>query len=389
MDPQALLNLRKFLVPEIVYGDGALALAGRHAGNFGATKALIVTDAGVAEAGWTANVESSLHEYGIPYAVFSGVTANPKDHEVMAGVEIYRHEKCDLILSVGGGSPMDCAKGIGIVVGNGRHILEFEGVDEVPNPGPPMIFVPTTAGSSADVSQFAIITDTTRQVKIAIISKMVVPDISLVDPRTTVTMSPALTAATGMDAFCHSFEAFVSNAASAITDMAAFRAVGLIVDHLHGAYANPTDMACRDSMMMASLMAGMAFSNASLGLVHAMAHSMGGAKDLAHGECNAILLEKVVRFNFPDASEKYTRLAAAMGVRTQRMNPAAVAAALVERIASMRQKLGLTQRLKDMGIERGDIPQLARNASLDPCVATNPRVAGPAEIAQLYEETYQ
>jgi alcohol dehydrogenase len=388
MDPQDLLDLRKFLVPEIVYGKGALALAGRHAGNFGATKVLIVTDPGVAKAGWTAKVESSLREYAIPYAVFGEVTANPKDHEVMAGVDVYRRENCDLILAVGGGSPMDCAKGIGVVVGNGRHILEFEGVDEVSSPGPPMIFIPTTAGTSADVSQFAIITDTTREIKIAIVSKMVVPDISLVDPQTTVTMSPALTAATGMDALCHSFEAFVSNAASAITDMAAFRAVGLIVDNLHGAYANPTDMVFRDKMMMASLMAGMAFSNASLGLVHAMAHSLGGAKDLAHGECNAILLEEVVRYNFPEASGKYARLAAAMGVRTEHMKPADVAAALVERIASMRRKIGITLRLKDMGIKREDIPLLARNASMDPCVATNPRVAGPAEIARLYEKIY-
>jgi alcohol dehydrogenase class IV len=141
--------------------------------------------------------------------------------------------------------------------------------------------------------------------------------------------------------------------------------------------------------MMASLMAGMAFSNASLGLVHAMAHSMGGTKDLAHGECNAILLEKVVRFNFPDASEKYTRLAAAMGVHVDGLKPVDVADALVERIAAMREKVGLNRRLRDMGIAPDDIRQLARNSSLDPCMATNPRVAGPAEIAQLYEEIYQ
>jgi alcohol dehydrogenase class IV len=390
MDPNALLKLRQFLLPEIVYGDGALGLAGRHAGNLGAKKALIVTDSGVAEAGWTANVEASLSEVGIPFAVFRDVTSNPKDHEVMAGVEVYRREQCDLILSVGGGSPMDCAKGIGTVVGNGgRHILEFEGVDGVPNPGPPMIFIPTTAGTSADISQFAIITDTVRRVKIAIISKMVVADISLVDPRTTVTLSPELTASTGMDALCHAFEAFVSNAASAITDMAAYRAVSLIVDNLPGAFANPMDMTYRNNMMMASLMAGMAFSNASLGLVHAMAHSMGGAKDLAHGECNAILLEKVVRFNFAAASDKYTQLARAMGVCIDPLDRADISSALVERIAALRKKIGLTQRLKDMGIELGDIPQLARNAALDPCMATNPRSAGAVEMEQLYKEIYQ
>jgi alcohol dehydrogenase len=389
MDPTTLIHLRKFLVPEIVYGTGALSLAGRHASNFGATKVLIVTDAGVIDAGWSVKVEGSLCESAIPYAVFSDVSANPKDHEVMAGAEAYQQEKCDLILAVGGGSPMDCAKGIGIVVGNGRHILEFEGVDEVPNPGPPLIFIPTTAGTSADVSQFAIITDSDRRLKIAIISKMVVPEIALVDPQTTTTMPAALTAATGMDALCHSFEAYVSSAASAITDMAALRSVQLIVDNLVGACADPMDMVCRDNMMMASLMAGLAFSNASLGLVHAMAHSLGGGKDLAHGECNAVLLEAVVRFNFAAASEKYTQLAAAMGIHTDGRSPAEVADALVDRLSSLRRQVGITQRLKDMGVQPDEIQQLAENAALDPCLATNPRVASPAEIAKIYGEIYQ
>ena len=388
MDPIKLLDLRKFLVPEIVYGAGAMELAGRHASNFGATKVLIVSDPGVIDAGWTAKVESSLYEMKIPYAVFSAVTPNPKDHEVMAGAEVYRREKCDLILAVGGGSPMDCAKGIGVVVGNRGDVLEFEGVDAISNPGPPLIFIPTTAGTSADVSQFAIVTDTNRHVKIAIISKMVVPDISLVDPETTVTMPAALTAATGMDALCHAFEAFVSTAASPLTDMAALQAVRLITANLPGAHREPSNMNFRDNMMMASLMAGLAFSNASLGLVHAMAHSLGGAKDLAHGDCNSMLLEKVVGFNFPAATEKYIQLAGAMGLAGDALDPSAVASALVDRIASLRRSLGITQRLKDMGVSFEDLSHLAGYASKDPCLATNPRDAGPGEIELLYGEIY-
>ena len=389
MDPSTLIQLRKFLVPEIVYGVGALNLAGRHAGNFGATKVLIVSDRGVIQAGWTEKVEASLHDSDIPYVIFSGVTENPKDHEVMAGAKVYKQENCDLILAVGGGSPMDCAKGIGIVVGNSRHILEFEGVDEVPRPGPPLIFIPTTAGSSADVSQFSIITDSNRRVKIAIISKMVVPDIALVDPQTTVTMPAALTAATGMDALCHSFEAYVSSASSAITDMAALRSVQLIVDNLAGAFAHPTDMVYRDNMMMASLMAGLAFSNASLGLVHAMAHSLGGEKNLAHGECNAVLLEAVVRFNFQAAADKYTALAGVMGVHTDGQSPNAVASALMDRLVALRRQVGITQRLKDMGVQPDEIAQLSENAAQDPCLATNPCMASAAQIAGIYENIYE
>lgn len=388
MEPDTLFNLRKFLAPEIVYGEGALELAGRHAMNLGATKVLIVTDPGVQAAGWVEKVEASLRTSDIAFATFDSVTPNPKDREVMAGVDIYLDHGCDLIIAVGGGSPMDCAKGIGVVVGNPRNILDFEGVDEVPSPGPPLIFIPTTAGTSADVSQFAIITDTGRNVKIAIISKMVVPDIALVDPETTITMSPELTAATGMDALCHAFEAFVSNASSPLTDMAALSAVRLIVQNLPAAYENLTDMVNRNSMMMASLMAGLAFSNASLGLVHAMAHSLGGALDLAHGECNAMLLEKVIQFNYDAAQKKYDQLADAMGVEIDRYEVSQRASVLSRRVAALRTELGITQRLKDMGVSSEDIPRLAGYAHKDPCLATNPRIADPEDIQEIYKQIY-
>lgn len=386
MEIDDLLKLRKFIAPEIVYGPGALQLAGHHARNFGASKALIVTDPGVRQAGWTGRVEASLKAEGVPYAVFSEVTPNPKDYEVMAGAEYYRSQECDLILAVGGGSPMDCAKGIGVVVGNDQDILAFQGVDEVPCPGPPLIFIPTTAGTSADVSQFAIITDSARKVKIAIVSKMVIPDIAIVDPATTVTMAPELTASTGMDALCHAFEAYVSTAGSMLTDITALEAVRLVIKNLDGAYQNPDNMIFREHMMMASMFAGLAFSNASLGLVHAMAHSLGGALDLAHGECNAILLEKVVRFNYTAAGAKYARLADAMGVPTHGNDFDQAAADLAASIAALRHRLGITQRLSDLGVREADLPRLARFAAQDPCLSTNPREAAESQIEAIYKE---
>jgi alcohol dehydrogenase len=388
METNLLYGLRKFILPEIVYGPGALQLAGQHTRNFGGTKILLVTDAGVAAAGWSGRVAASLEEAGIAHVIFSEVTPNPKDHEVMRGAELYSSNGCDLILAVGGGSPMDAAKGIGIIVGNGGHILDFEGVDAVANPGPPLIFIPTTAGSSADVSQFAIITDSRRGVKIAIISKMVIPDIALVDPETTTTMPRALTAATGIDALCHAFEAFVSTNASALTDMAALQAVRLIATHLQHAFEIPTAMAHRDPMMMASLMAGLAFSNASLGLVHAMAHSLGGALDLAHGECNALLLDQVVAFNFEAAAPKYRQLAEALGMPPLPDTPEAAAVALTGHIAALRYELGIEQRLKTMGVAVEALTHLARNAQADPCLATNPRPATAEEIESIFAAVY-
>jgi len=384
-----LLSLRKFLAPEIVYGVGALELAGRHAMNLGATKVLIVTDPGIQKAGWTSKVEDSLRKLDIGFITYNNVTPNPKDHEVMAGVDVYRDNDCDLIIAVGGGSPMDCAKGIGVVAGNPMDILDFEGVDEVPNPGPPLIFIPTTAGTSADVSQFAIITDSKRKVKIAIISKMVIPDIALVDPNTTVTMPPELTAATGMDALCHSFEAFVSTASSPLTDMSALSSIKLVQDNLLGAYQHPKNMEFRNNMMMASLMAGLAFSNASLGLVHAMAHSLGGMLGLAHGECNAILLEKVVQFNYSTAEDRYNKIAELMGWVVNKEKPRQKAEIIVDGIASLRKQLGITQRLSSMGVSFSDIPRLAGYAFKDPCLATNPRTANPSEIEKIYEQIYE
>ena len=389
MNTASLLNLRKFLVPEIVYGDGAITLSGRHANNLGASKVCIVTDPGVRTAGWTLSVEESLKNAEIPYIIFDSVTENPKDHEVMNGADICKKEGCDLIVAVGGGSPMDCAKGIGVVMGNQGHILEFEGVDMVPNPGPPLIFIPTTAGSSADVSQFAIVTDTARRVKIAIISKMVIPDIAIIDPVTTTTMSDELTAATGMDALCHAFEAFVSTASSPLTDMAAVAAVEIISDNLVKAYQESDNINYRDKMMTASLMAGLAFSNASLGLVHAMAHSLGGRLGLPHGECNALLLEKVVLFNYSSASEKYDQLAKAMHLDVNHYSIEERGYAISEKIASLRKQLNINQKLNDLGVNTSEIPELSKFAFLDPCLATNPQDTISEDIEKIYLQIYQ
>ena len=348
-------ELRKFLAPEFVYGVGALGLAGRYARSLGATKLLIVTDPGVRAAGWTKAVERSVREAGISYAVFDDVTSNPKDYEVMAGVDVYKAEKCDLILSVGGGSPTDCAKGIGICVGNGEHILHYGGINAVPAPGPPLVCVPTTAGTSADLSQFTIITDTAQKRKIAIVSKTIVPDASLIDPQTTKTMPAALTAGTGMDCLCHAFEAYASTLSSPVTDINALESVRLVSRNLAGAYAHPASMEYRDGMMMASLTAGLAFSNASLGLVHAMAHSLGGLFDAAHGECNAILLEHVVRFNYEAAPERYARLAQALGINIRSLSGGQICDALADWLSALRHSLDLTQSLGQFGVERASL----------------------------------
>jgi alcohol dehydrogenase len=377
-----LVELRKFVAPEFVIGEGARLLAGRFAKNFSARHVFIVTDPNIIQAGWVKDVTESLDKEGIGYTIFSGVTPNPRDHEVMSGACLYEESGCDAIVAIGGGSPMDCAKGIAIVVSNGMHILEFEGVDKVHIPPPPMICIPTTAGTGADVSQFAIINNTEERVKIAIISKVIVPDIALIDPVPLTTLSPELTAATGMDAITHSVEAYVSNASSPVSDLHALESIRLMNDHLLLAYRHPESIAERYQTMLGSLFAGLAFSNASLGAVHAMAHSLGGYSDLPHGECNALLLEHVIDFNYNACPERYDAIGRVLHAGTTCRQEGKEG--LIAGIRALRESLGVTDTLADLGVSEKDLPELARKAIRDPCLATNPKKITQADLELIY-----
>jgi len=382
------VELRKFVAPEFVIGEGARNLAGRYVKNFGARNVFIVTGPHIISAGWVKDVTDSLEEMGIGYTIFSDVTPNPRDYEVMNGAERYEKAGCDAIVAIGGGSPIDCAKGIGIVSSNKKNILTFEGVDNVAVPPPPMICIPTTSGTGADVSQFAIINDTRRRVKIAIISKMIVPDIALVDPVPLTSLSRELTAHTGMDAITHSVEAYVSNASSPVTDIQALESIRLMQEHLILAYRNPESLHERYQTMLGSLLAGLAFSNASLGAVHAMAHSLGGYSDLPHGECNALLLEHVVEYNFDACPERYAVIAAILQQHPAPGKTRGTKDEIVHSLRALRESLGVTDRLSDLGVTTKDIPELARKAIRDPCLATNPKKLSVGDIERIYEKAF-
>jgi len=381
-----MIELRKFVAPEFLFGPGALDLVAQYSRNFGANKVMVVTDPGVISAGWVGKVMEALESAGIPGVIFSDVTPNPRSEEVMAGVEFYREQKCDVIVAVGGGSPMDCAKGIGIANTNRKNILEFEGIDNVDKPAPPLICIPTTAGTSADVSQFAIINDLLKRVKIAIISKTVVPDVALIDPATTVTMDPYLTACTGLDALVHAIEAFVSSANSPVTDLHALEAIRIIPSTLLGVIAHPDDVELRAKMMLGSLEAGLAFSNASLGAVHAMAHSLGGFLDLRHGECNSILLNHVMAFNYYAVSERYNKIGEAMGIDLNKMTTEEKRKAVLDKIARLKESVGIVKTLGERGVRKSDISELSKKAMEDPCMVTNPRQPNQRDIEVVYEE---
>ena len=379
-------NLRKFVAPEFVFGEGARKLAGQYAKNLGARRVLLVTDPGVIAAGWLDEIIPSIGAEGLSYTVFSAVSSNPRAEEVMAGAEVYRNEGCNAIVALGGGSPMDCAKGIAIVSTNHRHILSFEGVDKVEAPMPPLICIPTTAGSSADVSQFCIINNTQDKVKIAIVSKAVIPDLALIDPVVTVTMDPYLTACTGMDALTHAIEAFVSTGSSLITDLHALEAARVVSHNLIEAVKRPDDVERRSRIMYGSLESGLAFSNAILGAVHAMAHSLGGLLDLPHGECNSVLLDHAIAFNFDAAADKYCTIGEAMGLDLRGMSTTDKKKAILAFINNLKKSVGIDGTLGKMGVKTSDIPGLAQKAAKDVCMYTNPRAACVGDIETIYRE---
>ncbi len=387
MPEKLLLAMRKFVAPEFVFGQGALNLVGRQAAGLGVRRALVVADPGLMELGWPDKVLASLKAADVESVVFSDISANPRDHEVMAGARRYGEQGCDALVAVGGGSAMDCAKAVGIVCANGRHVLEFEGVDNVERPGPPLLCLPTTAGTGAEVSQFAIVTDTVRKVKIAIASKPLIPDAALIDPDMTVTMPPELTAHTGLDALTHAMEAYVSNAHGPMTDLLALEAVRLIKANLPRALEAPRDMQARGSMLLASLYAGMAFSNAILGAVHAMSHSLGGLLDLPHGQCNAILLDHVVDYNYEAAAARYECLGRLLGADfDDAAEAAAKKQAVLGAIRDFKRSVGVTMGLGDLGVDACVLGELAAKAMDDPSMLTNPRQPCMEEIKAVYEQ---
>ncbi|WKY47550.1 iron-containing alcohol dehydrogenase [Eubacteriaceae bacterium ES3] len=380
----SILELRKFVIPEIIIGTDARLLIGRYISHFNSKKPMLVADQILRQFDWFKSLKSTILSEAQNLILFDGYTANPKDFEVMIGAELFLSEQCDLLIAVGGGSSIDCAKGISIVASNGGNILDYEGVDQVKMPGPPLICIPTTAGSSADVSQFAIIADSHTKSKKAIISKKVVPDLALIDPVPLMTMNPYLTACTGMDALTHAIEAYVSTAHSALTDVHAIEAISLLSDNLAASVEADASLETKFQIMLGSLQAGLAFSNASLGGVHAMAHALGGYLDLAHGECNSILLEHLIKLNYPTAPDRYNEIARHMGINTDALENDEILQSLTTVIAQLRENLGIPAKVKVANLNTKTIDALVENALSDPCMVTNPKTLTNQEVNLIY-----
>ncbi len=380
------MNISKFVTPEIIFGLGSLSQIGESALRLGASKVFVVSDEGVINAGWVEKALHYLRAAGLGTEVFYSLTTNPKDFEVVQGADKYLESGCDAIVAVGGGSPTDVAKAIAILATNGGRLRDYEGINKITRPLPPMVMVPSTAGAGSEVSQFAIIVDTQRKLKMSIISKSLVPDIAIVDPELLITKDAKLAAATGMDALTHGIESYVSLAATPLTDIHALNAVRLISRNLQKAVENRQDMEANTNMAMASLSAGFAFSNAILGATHAMTHQVDGLLDEHHGEANASILPHVMEFNLPACPERFRDIAGAMGkgVKGKRVMDAAEMA--IEAAREIIEDIGLDKGLAELGLKQEFIPTLSRNAVNDACLVTNPRDASVDEIEGIFRK---
>ena len=378
------MNISKFVAPEIIFGLGSLSQLGESVVRIGASKVFLVSDAGVIKAGWVDQAVHYLHAAGVETEIFSALTSNPKDFEVMEGVRRYQASGCDGIVAVGGGSPTDVAKAIAILASNGGILQDYEGINKISRPLPPMVIAPSTSGAGSEVSQFAIIVDTTRKLKMSIISKSLVPDIAIVDPELVQTMDAKLAAATGIDAFTHGVESYVSLAATPLTDIHALKAIQLSSRYLRRAVAVRQDMEANTNMAMASLTAGLAFSNAILGATHAMTHQVDGLIDQHHGETNASILPFVMEFNLSACPERFRDIAEAMGENIAGLSPMAAAERAVVAVRQLISDIGLAKGLRDIGLSEEFIPLLSENAMKDACLVTNPRQASREDIADIF-----
>ena len=377
-------RLLKFHAPEIMFGPGSLAEAGFAAERLGARRPFVVTDPGLMATGWVDELLGYLRQRGLVPTLWHGVTPNPKDHEVAAGFTSYAESGCDVIIAIGGGSCIDAGKGVAVLSSNGGSILDYAGVDQFANPIPPLLMIPSTAGTGADVSQFCVITDTGQSIKVTLIGRALVPDISITDPRLLVTMPAWLAAATGLDALTHGIEAFVSLGQNPLTNGHALSAVRLVTGNLCQFLSRPTDPELRIHMAQASLEAGLAFTNAILGATHAMSHQVGGLLDAPHGVVNGVLLPHVIRYNAAAVPDRFIPLALAAGLKVEGMPGREAAEMLADYVRSLADEVGVPRGLRQLGVSEENIGHLAMSTLGDACLSTNPRAADRHDIEALF-----
>lgn len=381
--------INRFILNEVSYfGPGARRELPEAIRRIGKTKALIVTDPGLIKFGVAKMVTDVLDEAAIPYEIFSEIKPNPTVSNVQAGLDAYKASGADIIVAIGGGSAIDTAKGIGIVSNNPEFadIVSLEGCAPTKHKSVPVIAIPTTAGTAAETTINYVIIDEEKQKKMVCVDPNDIPAVAIVDAELMYSLPKSLTAATGMDALTHAIEGYITKGAWSMSDMFEIEAVRMIARFLPVAVEEPQNAEARNGMAVAQYIAGMAFSNVGLGLVHGMAHPLGSLFDVPHGVANALLLPTVMEFNMEKCLDKYPEIARAMGVDITGMSREEASLAACEAVKALALKVGIPQHMTDLGITEADIPRLAEQAIADVCTPGNPRDVSLEQIEALYRK---
>jgi alcohol dehydrogenase class IV len=377
---------------QIIIGGGALAELPAVLARFGLQRPLIVTDPFMAKSGILDRATALLDAVGIAWQVFSDTVPDPTTDVVEAGAARLREEAFDSLVAIGGGSPIDTAKAMSVLYANGGRMRDYKAPNEVPKAGPPIVAIPTTAGTGSEVTRFTVITDTETDEKMLIAGLACCPTAAIVDYELTLTMPLRLTADTGIDSLTHAIEAYVSRRANPFTDGLATNALGLIANNIRAACADPQNRAAREAMMLGATKAGMAFSNASVCLVHGMSRPIGAFFHVPHGLSNAMLLPEITAFSAPAALERYADCAAAMGVAKEGEGSQAAVARLLDELRRLNDDLQVPSP-RDYGIDRDRyvelLPVMAAQALTSGSPANNPRVPSEGEIIELYRRVYE
>ncbi len=381
--------VQRFILNETSYfGPGARKVLPEVIQRLGKKKALVVTDKGLIQFGVAKMVTDVLDEAAVAYDVFSEVKPNPTVKNVQDGVAAFKASGADLLVAIGGGSAMDTAKGIGIVVANPEFadVVSLEGCAPTKNKSVPMVALPTTAGTAAETTINYVIIDEEKKKKMVCVDPNDIPAVAMIDAELMYSLPRGLTAATGMDALTHAIEGYITKGAWEMSDMFEIEAIRMISRYLPVAVDEPQNPEGRNGMAVAQYIAGMAFSNVGLGLVHGMAHPMGSLFDVPHGVANALLLPTVMEYNMPECIDKYPRIAEAMGVDIKGMTPQEASQAAVDAVRALAIRVGIPQHLSDLGIKESDIPALAEQAIADVCTPGNPRECSLEDIKALYRQ---
>lgn len=382
-------NFYSFAVKtKIIYGIGATSQVGIIATELGAKKAIIITDSGIKKVGLVEKIQSYLNEQGISSEMFEDVEISSSVETVDKGAKIIKQEKFDLIVGIGGGSSIDTAKAIAVVVTNGGKCVDYAGVNKVKQTPIAVIAIPTTAGTSAEITDVAVIADRSNNARIGIRSPYVVPLVAILDPSFTITMPSHITASTGMDALSHAIESYTNTATHTPTEVLALEAIRKIGKHICHAVANGNNLKARENMLMGSLLAGLSFLNTRLGLLHAVTGPFCGYYEIPHGVANSVLLPYVMEYNLKGNLDKFASIASALGVSTAGLSRREAAQCAVNVIRQLLTDIGLPTSFKNMGLDEKLIPEISSKAMKSGNIRINPRTPKVEDIIDICKKSF-